>query len=213
MKKSIIIKLAAIMVLLVDDQIIDLNKCSSSIPSNLLAFISGGKPMLAAAKKALEKPKKAAVLKARGTKLHAPWPGRRIAMAGSNYAAHLAGMAANVHGNTEFQGDPIARAIADARAKGQWGFWKVPVECTGPNDNVPFPKRTEYLDYEGEVAIIIGKKGKDIPAAKIRDYVWGVTLCNDWSIRDGRGVPRTMSYNLAKNFDGSCSLEIGRAHV
>ena len=31
---------------LVDGQIIDLNKCSSSIPSNLLAFISGGKPML-----------------------------------------------------------------------------------------------------------------------------------------------------------------------
>jgi len=63
-----------------------------------------------------------------------------------------------------------------------------------------------YLDYEGEVAIVIGKRGKDISASQIADYVWGVTLVNDWSIRDNMGQARAMSYNTAKNFDGSCSM-------
>jgi 2-keto-4-pentenoate hydratase/2-oxohepta-3-ene-1,7-dioic acid hydratase in catechol pathway len=126
-------------------------------------------------------------------------------MVGGNYADHLAGMNANIHG-VPFDGDAIKKAHAEARSKGHWGFWKVLDRLTGPAENVPFPKRTEYLDYEAEVAIVIGKRGKDIPAGKIKDYVWGVTLVNDWSIRDGRGQPRTMSYNVAKNFDGSCSL-------
>jgi 2-keto-4-pentenoate hydratase/2-oxohepta-3-ene-1,7-dioic acid hydratase in catechol pathway len=190
---------------LVDNQIIDLNKCSSAIPSNLADFIAGGKATIAAATKAIKSPKKAAVLKAKGNKLHAPWAGKRIAMVGGNYADHLAKMNANMH-NQPFDESSIAKARGEARTKGHWGFWKVLDQLSNATDNVTFPKRTKYLDYEGEVAIVIGKKGKDIPAAKIKDYVWGVTLVNDWSIRDGGGTPRTMSYNVAKNFDGSCSM-------
>jgi len=190
---------------LVDGQIIDLNKCSSSIPSNLGAFIAAGKPAIAAAQKAIKSPKKAAVMKAKGVKLHAPWPGKRIAMVGGNYADHLARMNANMHGQP-FTDESVAKAHGEARTKGHWGFWKVLDNVTANGDSVPFPKRTKYLDYEGEVAIVIGKKGKDVAASKIKDYVWGITLVNDWSIRDGGGTPRTMSYNTAKNFDGSCSM-------
>ena len=82
----------------------------------------------------------------------------------------------------------------------------MPAEVAGPNDTIPFPKRVTYFDYEGEVAIVIGKRGKNIPAAKIRDYVWGVTLFHDWSIRDGGGTDRMVSYNLQKNFDGAVSM-------
>jgi 2-keto-4-pentenoate hydratase/2-oxohepta-3-ene-1,7-dioic acid hydratase in catechol pathway len=135
--------------------------------------------------------------------LHAPWPERRIACAGGNYAAHLVGMWANRLGKTDVT---IEQITEEARKGGQWGFWKVPAEVAGPNATIPFPKRVTYFDYEGEVAIVIGKRGKNIPAAKIRDYVWGVTLFHDWSIRDGGGADRPVSYNLQKNFDGAVSM-------
>jgi 2-keto-4-pentenoate hydratase/2-oxohepta-3-ene-1,7-dioic acid hydratase in catechol pathway len=93
------------------------------------------------------------------------------------------------------------------RANGQWGFWKVPDEVAGPDDEIPYPKRTEYFDYEGEAAIVIGKRIKDASASQLRECVWGVTLLNDWSIRDGMAPgSRPMSYNLAKNFDRSTSM-------
>ena len=80
-----------------------------------------------------------------------------------------------------------AEVAAEAKKAGQWGFWKVPAEVAGPGGTIPFPKRVTYFDYEGEVAIVIGKRGKNIPASKVNDYVWGVTLFHDWSIRDGGG--------------------------
>jgi 2-keto-4-pentenoate hydratase/2-oxohepta-3-ene-1,7-dioic acid hydratase in catechol pathway len=69
-----------------------------------------------------------------------------------------------------------------------------------------FPKRVTYFDYEGEAAIVIGKRGKNIPAEQVRHYVWDVTLFHDWSIRDGGGTDRPVSYNLQKNFDGAASM-------
>jgi 2-keto-4-pentenoate hydratase/2-oxohepta-3-ene-1,7-dioic acid hydratase in catechol pathway len=136
-------------------------------------------------------------------KLHAPWPERRIACVGGNYAAHLAGMWANRLGKTDVSFEQITE---EAKKAGQWGFWKVPAEVAGPNDAIPFPKRVTYFDYEGEVAIVVGKRGKNIPEQKIRDYVWGVTLFHDWSIRDVGSVDRVVSYNLQKNFDGAVSM-------
>jgi 2-keto-4-pentenoate hydratase/2-oxohepta-3-ene-1,7-dioic acid hydratase in catechol pathway len=136
-------------------------------------------------------------------KLHAPWPERRIACVGGNYAAHLLGMWANRLGKTDVSEEEIVR---EAKKAGQWGFWKVPAEVAGPNDPIPFPKRVTYFDYEGEVAIIIGKRGKNIAAEKIHEYVWGVTLFHDWSIRDAGGAERVVSYNLQKNFDGAVSM-------
>jgi acylpyruvate hydrolase len=136
-------------------------------------------------------------------KLHAPWPERRIACVGGNYAAHLLGMWANRLGKTDITVEEVAR---EAKKAGQWGFWKVPAEVAGPGDSIPFPKRVTYFDYEGEIAIVIGKRGKNIPAERIGEYVWGVTLFHDWSIRDGGGTDRVVSYNLQKNFDGAVSM-------
>jgi 2-keto-4-pentenoate hydratase/2-oxohepta-3-ene-1,7-dioic acid hydratase in catechol pathway len=188
------------------DRIIDLNKVNPELPARLDAFIAAGQSAIDGAQRAIAKAGKDAVLDAKSTKLHAPWPGKRIAMVGGNYADHLAGMTANQHG-TPVTGDAIQAAYNDARSKGHWGFWKVLDEVAGNGDDVPYPKKkTEYLDYEGEVAIVIGKRGKDISASQIKDYVWGVTLVNDWSCRDNMGTPRSMSYNQAKNFDRSCSM-------
>jgi 2-keto-4-pentenoate hydratase/2-oxohepta-3-ene-1,7-dioic acid hydratase in catechol pathway len=135
--------------------------------------------------------------------LHAPWPGGRIACAGGNYADHLARMLANLEGGTPRS---LKDTAADARASGQWGFWKIVDEVAGPFDPIPKPRRTQRFDYEGEVAIVLGRTGKDISPDDAASYIWGVTLVNDWSIRDGLGLARPMSYNLAKNFDGCVSI-------
>ncbi len=187
------------------DRIVDLNSADPRIPGRLDAFIEGGTPALELAKSALSKAGDKAVLKASDVKLKAPWPGKRLAMVGGNFADHLAGMNLNLgHGGAT----TVTAAYEAARKAGQWGFWKVMTEIPGPTDDVPFPRYAKYLDYEGEVAIIIGKRGKNIKAHEINDYIWGVTLVNDWSIRDPSSMPigRPMSYNLAKNFDGSTSL-------
>ncbi|HVO95015.1 MAG TPA: fumarylacetoacetate hydrolase family protein, partial [Terriglobales bacterium] len=161
---------------LVDDRVIDLHRASAQLPARLLSFIEAGAPALAEARRLVDQLSKNAptsdgvVQTLSAVKLCAPWPERRIACVGGNYAAHLAGMWANRLGKTDVS---IEQITADAKKAGQWGFWKVPAEVAGPGDTIPFPKRVTYFDYEGEVAIVIGKRGKNIPADKISDYVWG----------------------------------------
>ena len=188
-------------------------QASVRLPSRLLSLIETGAAGLQDAQRVTDHFAKAAPDDDRGenkvvtsvndVKLHAPWPERRIACVGGNYAAHLIGMWANRLGKTDITVEEVTR---EAKKAGQWGFWKVPAEVAGPNDTIPFPKRVTYFDYEGEIAIVIGKRGKNIAADNIRDYVWGVTLFHDWSIRDGGGTDRMVSYNLQKNFDGAVSM-------
>jgi 2-keto-4-pentenoate hydratase/2-oxohepta-3-ene-1,7-dioic acid hydratase in catechol pathway len=198
---------------LVGETVVDLNaalarsgsqaNADTRLPAQLEAFIGAGQAALDEAQRAIEYaanigPDGAVVFRAGEVKIHAPWPGKRIACAGGNFAAHLAGMeGANV------TLDEITRKTRD---KGQWGFWKVNDVMAGPDDVVPYPKRATYLDYEGEAAIILGKRGKDIPSGKIDEYVWGVTLLNDWSTRNDPEIPHPKNYNMAKNFDMSTSL-------
>ncbi|HEY7066021.1 MAG TPA: fumarylacetoacetate hydrolase family protein [Chloroflexota bacterium] len=130
-----------------------------------------------------------------------PGPGSRIACGGANFAKHSAGMRRNQ--GTEVTEQEVYDA---ARKDGQWGFWKISRPILGPDDTLTYPSRTKLLDYEGECAIIIGKRGRNVSGAKARELYWGVTLFVDWSIRDDRGVPRAMSYNLGKNFDGSTAI-------
>jgi acylpyruvate hydrolase len=178
------------------------------VPPRLADFIALGAPAIEDADRATQHVAESGVGLAaivpdvNSVQLHAPWPGRRIACVGGNYAAHLAGMWAGRPGVT----DDLAQITRIAREEGQWGFWKVPDAVSGPEEEIPFPKRTQRFDYEGEVAIVIGKRGKDISADRIDEFVWGVTLFNDWSIRDGGSQGKPVSYNLAKNFDGSASV-------
>ena len=197
---------------LVGNRVIDLNRANTRIPARLLNLIEAGTPALDDARHAVEQfantpardgDDNEVVHSLSEVKLHAPWPERRIACVGGNYAAHLLGMWANRLGKTDITVEEVTR---EAKQAGQWGFWKVPAEVAGPDDTIPFPKRVTYFDYEGEIAIVIGKRGKNIAADKIRDFVWGVTLFHDWSIRDGGGTDRMVSYNLQKNFDGAVSM-------
>jgi 2-keto-4-pentenoate hydratase/2-oxohepta-3-ene-1,7-dioic acid hydratase in catechol pathway len=186
----------------VGDRILDLQRSNPSLPAGLRQFIEAGPRALDDAQRAIDSLGSArddAVFSVGEVRLLAPWPERRIACVGGNFADHLRGMERG-------ESKTIEQVTEQARANGQWGFWKVPEQVSGPNDSVTYPRRTEYFDYEGEIAIVLGKRGKDIAASRLDEFVWGVTLFNDLSIRDGMGSTRPMSYNLAKNFDGSTCM-------
>ena len=63
---------------------------------------------------------------------------------------------------------------------------------------------TDSLDYEGELAIVIGKRGQNIPKALAFDYIFGYTIGNDLSARDVQY--RHGQYFLGKSLDGTCPL-------
>jgi acylpyruvate hydrolase len=76
----------------------------------------------------------------------------------------------------------------------------------GPDGEVIYPARADRLDYEGELAIVLGKRGIDIKPATAREYIWGVTLLGDWSIRSPGEPNGHYKFAMTKNFDTSCSL-------
>ena len=122
-------------------------------------------------------------------------------MAGGNYAEHLMGIFRNFFNQDRSYSDTVKAARED----GQWGFWKNIVEAPGTHDAVRIPARTERFDYEGELAIILNRPVRDFDAERCDDLVWGVTLINDWSIRDDERH-RLDQLALAKNFDDSISI-------
>jgi 2-keto-4-pentenoate hydratase/2-oxohepta-3-ene-1,7-dioic acid hydratase in catechol pathway len=184
------------------------------VPSDLARFIEGGPRALEAAQTALDYlsgqaqdkfgPSGERLVHEQATvRLHAPRPnGARIACAGGNFADHAAAMAVKMRGRA-YEGD----AYQEIRNAGFWGFWKLGREIVGPEGELIYPARCNRLDYEGEIAIVLGKRGADLKASQLNEYVWGVTMLADWSIRaprEGPGGP--LNFAFPKNFDTSCSL-------
>lgn len=74
------------------------------------------------------------------------------------------------------------------------------VSCiTGPYHEIDLPKVSEKLDYEAELAVIIGKRCKHVDAANYRDVVAGYAVANDVSVRDWQH--RSPTFTLGKSFD------------
>lgn len=183
-------------------------RACADAPPDLAAFIEAGPVALRSAREAVEysfaEPDPSYVIPEAQARFRAPWPGRRIACAGGNYSDHLLGMQRRRPGNEHATVESVRTR---AREEGQWGFWKVPVEVVGPDEHVPYPRHSRYLDYEGELAIVLAYRAKEIPAHDAAKHVWGMTLLNDWSKRDDPSpAPSGISYNQRKNFDGSTSM-------
>ena len=81
----------------------------------------------------------------------------------------------------------------------------MPDTVIGPEDEIPWPAYADRLDHELEIAAVIGKSGKDIPAEDALAYVFGWTIWNDMSARDTqvRELPIGMGPGKAKDWDGS----------
>lgn len=81
----------------------------------------------------------------------------------------------------------------------QHWFNKQVTAVTGPFDPIHLPQASSQLDYEGELAIVIGKGGRHIRRARAREVIAGFMICNDVSVRDWqRRSPTAM---LGKSFD------------
>jgi 2-keto-4-pentenoate hydratase/2-oxohepta-3-ene-1,7-dioic acid hydratase in catechol pathway len=84
-------------------------------------------------------------------------------------------------------------------------FFRVPGSLVGHGQAIVRPKVSEQFDYEGEIAIVIGREGRYVARENALDYIAGVTLCNEGSVRDWL---RHGKFNVTqgKNFDASGSM-------
>ncbi|MCV5131898.1 fumarylacetoacetate hydrolase family protein, partial [Escherichia coli] len=63
-------------------------------------------------------------------------------------------------------------------------FLKAPNTLTGDNQTSVRPNNIEYMHYEAELVVVIGKQARNVSEADAMDYVAGYTVCNDYAIRD-----------------------------
>jgi 2-keto-4-pentenoate hydratase/2-oxohepta-3-ene-1,7-dioic acid hydratase in catechol pathway len=76
----------------------------------------------------------------------------------------------------------------------------------GPGEIIPKPKDSHWLDYELEIACIIGKEGRDIRAEEADEFIFGYTILNDWSARDLQQKEMKVGLGPAKGKDFSTSI-------
>jgi 2-keto-4-pentenoate hydratase/2-oxohepta-3-ene-1,7-dioic acid hydratase in catechol pathway len=83
-------------------------------------------------------------------------------------------------------------------------FCRAPASLVGHEQAIERPRVSTQLDYEGEIAIVIGKGGRHIPRERAWEHIFGLTLCNEGSVRDWL---RHGKFNVTqgKNFDKSGS--------
>lgn len=131
----------------------------------------------------------------------------KVMCIGANFADHFVGLSRNMPVTIGERRKVLTleEAKAEALRTPQWGFYKLGSSIADPGRDVPYPSRTRFLDYEGEVALIIGKAGKDIKRKDLLKHVFGFTLFNDMSLRDNmdKGV---MNFARVKNFECSGAL-------
>jgi 2-keto-4-pentenoate hydratase/2-oxohepta-3-ene-1,7-dioic acid hydratase in catechol pathway len=84
-------------------------------------------------------------------------------------------------------------------------FVRFPGSFVGHDMPIVRPKHSDKFDYEGEIVIVIGKTGRDVPRDKTQDMVFGLTLGNEGSLRDWIRHG-TLNVTQGKNFDRSGSI-------
>lgn len=80
-------------------------------------------------------------------------------------------------------------------------FARFATSLIGHHDAIRWPRESPTLDYEAELAVVIGRKGRRVHRDKALDYVAGYSLFNDATIRDFQ--LRTPQWTMGKNFDGT----------
>ncbi|QCQ91841.1 fumarylacetoacetate hydrolase family protein [Rhodococcus sp. SGAir0479] len=118
-------------------------------------------------------------------RLLAPILASKVICVGKNYAAHAAEMGG------EAPEDPVI-------------FIKPNTSIVGPGASILLPPSSSEVHYEGELAVVIGRPCKDVPAAKARDVILGYTVANDVTARDQQR--HDGQWTRAKGYDTFCPL-------
>jgi acylpyruvate hydrolase len=164
------------------------------VPADLVGLLRGGESSLSAARHALQfalenqamNPLANVCHLAADVDLVAPVqrPGKVVCV-GLNYHSHLAEI-----------GDPVAQYPIL--------FDKPATAIIGPGQSIVLPRISQQVDYEGELAVVIGRRGKYIPQEHALSYVAGYTCANDVSAHDIEF--RTSQWTSGKMLDTFCPL-------
>ena len=85
-------------------------------------------------------------------------------------------------------------------------YFSNPAAIYGHGSEIPYPRKTNELDFELEFAVIIAGTGSDIPSKDADRHIAGYTICNDWSARDLQREEMAMSLGPAKGKDFATSF-------
>ncbi len=164
------------------------------VPADLLGLLQGGEAALAVARQALTFVEKRLATGDTPNWCHAladvellapvRRPGK-IVCVGLNYRSHLA-------------------EIGEPEPKYPILFHKTATSLIGQGQAIVLPRISRQVDYEGELAVVIGRKGKDIPEENALAYVAGYTCANDVSAHDIEF--RTSQWTSGKMLDTFCPL-------
>ena len=117
-----------------------------------------------------------------------PKPRKNVFAVGLNYVRHTR----EFTGSDRLPDHPIV-------------FTKAPTSVVGPDVPIELrPDLTAEVDYEGELAVVIGTRGRDIPKERARDHIFGYTIVNDVTARDLQ--KRTGQWFLGKSLDTFCPM-------
>ncbi|GHH51934.1 fumarylacetoacetate hydrolase family protein [Streptomyces candidus] len=83
-------------------------------------------------------------------------------------------------------------------------FFKPSTSVIGPGDSIAYPSFSSELHHEAELAVVIGRMCREVPADRVKDVIFGYTAANDVTARDVQ--QREKQWARAKGFDTSCPL-------
>jgi 2-keto-4-pentenoate hydratase/2-oxohepta-3-ene-1,7-dioic acid hydratase in catechol pathway len=181
----------------IGERVLDL--AEADVPSDMLAFIDAGEPAWERARRAVRRVETndggAELLSLRGARLMAPIPRPRknVFALGLNYKEHIAEGARARGSEMKLPEYPVF-------------FSKVTTSVIGPEEPIPFDGRvSERWDWEVELAVIIGRAGRDIKAGQALDHVFAYTVLNDVSVRDVQRMHGNQFFR-GKSIDGTCPI-------
>ena len=163
---------------------------SAVLGRDMVEFLRRGENALQAARKARahseKNPRNDFTVERQQVRLMAPVPRPgALVSAGKNFSDHVSEMSSK-----KGPSDPVA-------------FLKLPGSVIGPEDDIPYPPEVKSLDYEVELAVVIGKSCVDVSVDEALDYVAGYSAFNDISARDViRGENKTGIHLMGKSFPG-----------
>ncbi|WNG94664.1 fumarylacetoacetate hydrolase family protein [Mycobacterium sp. ITM-2016-00318] len=127
-------------------------------------------------------------------RLLAPILASKVVCIGKNYAAHIAEMAEDARSSTS-DGGEVADPII---------FMKPNTAIVGPNVPIQLPADADPVHFEGELAAVIGRPCKDVPASRVAENILGYTIANDVSARDQQ--KKDGQWTRAKGHDTFCPV-------
>ncbi|HWP79261.1 MAG TPA: fumarylacetoacetate hydrolase family protein [Candidatus Acidoferrum sp.] len=122
-------------------------------------------------------------------KLLAPCTPSKVVAIGKNYMDHISEMAAMAA--PELPEEPEV-------------FLKPPSGIIAPGEEIVYPEGAKRVDYEAEIAVVIGKKARYVKKEEAGDYIFGLTLLNDVSRRDSART--TTQWVNGKGYDTFCPM-------